>query len=52
MLKLNREKGVTFLFSTHDPRVVAHARRALHIQDGKMVTGELPGTGAKAAGSH
>jgi putative ABC transport system ATP-binding protein len=52
MLKLNREKGVTFLFSTHDPRVVAHARRALHIQDGKMVTGELPGTGVKAAGSH
>jgi len=52
MLKLNREKGVTFLFSTHDPRVVAHARRVLHIQDGKMVTGELPGTGVKAAGSH
>jgi putative ABC transport system ATP-binding protein len=52
MLKLNREKGVTFLFSTHDPRVVAHARRALHIQDGKMVTGELPGTGQKATGSH
>jgi len=52
MLKLNREKGVTFLFSTHDPRVVAHARRALHIQDGKMVPGELPGTGPKATGSH
>ena len=52
MLKLNREKGVTFLFSTHDPRVVAHARRALHIQDGKMVTGELPGTGLKASGGH
>jgi putative ABC transport system ATP-binding protein len=50
MVKLNREKGVTFLFSTHDPRVVAHARRALHIQDGKMVTGELPGL--KAAGTH
>ena len=42
MLKLNREKGVTFLFSTHDPRVVSHARRTLHIQDGKMVQGELP----------
>jgi len=41
MLKLNREKGVTFLFSTHDPRVVAHARRTLHIQDGKMVQGEV-----------
>ena len=49
MLKLNREKGVTFLFSTHDPRVVAHARRALHIQDGKMVQGELPGLNATGA---
>jgi putative ABC transport system ATP-binding protein len=50
MLTLNREKGVTFLFSTHDPRVVAHARRALHIQDGKMVPGEL--SGLRAAGAH
>ncbi len=37
MLRLNREKGVTFLFSTHDPRVVGHARRVLKIQDGRMV---------------
>ena len=37
MLELNREKGVTFLFSTHDPRVVRHARRVLRIQDGRMV---------------
>ena len=37
MLQLNREKGVTFLFSTHDPRVVGHARRVLKIQDGRMV---------------
>ena len=36
MLRLNREKGVTFLFSTHDPRVVGHARRVLKIQDGRM----------------
>jgi putative ABC transport system ATP-binding protein len=41
MLKLNREKGVTFLFSTHDPRVVKHAKRALQIQDGKMVDGPM-----------
>jgi putative ABC transport system ATP-binding protein len=39
MLELNREQGVTFLFSTHDPRVVTHARRALQISDGKMVNG-------------
>jgi len=44
MLALNRDKGVTFLFSTHDPRVVSHARRALRIQDGRMLPGELAGS--------
>lgn len=39
MLKLNREQGVTFLFSTHDARVVKHAKRALEIRDGVMVDG-------------
>ncbi len=39
MLALNREQAVTFLFSTHDARVVAHARRALQISDGKMLDG-------------
>jgi putative ABC transport system ATP-binding protein len=37
MLKLNTEKGVTFLFSTHDPRVMQHARRVVHIADGRIV---------------
>ena len=37
MVKLNQEKGVTFLFSSHDPRVVRRARRVLQIQDGRMV---------------
>jgi putative ABC transport system ATP-binding protein len=41
MLELNRNQGVTFLFSTHDPRVVKHARRALQIRDGQMVDGAL-----------
>jgi putative ABC transport system ATP-binding protein len=39
MLALNKHQAVTFLFSTHDARVVAHARRALRISDGKMVDG-------------
>jgi putative ABC transport system ATP-binding protein len=39
MLELNRNQGVTFLFSTHDPRVVQHAKRALQISDGRIVTG-------------
>ena len=40
MLKLNRDKGVTFLFSTHDPRVVKHATRVMQIEDGKMLSGD------------
>ncbi len=36
MLELNEKLGVTFLFSTHDPRVEKHARRVLHMQDGKL----------------
>ena len=39
MLKLNREHGVTFVFSTHDPRVMEHARRVVRIHDGVMVDG-------------
>ena len=37
MLRLNREHGVTFLFSTHDPRIEKHARRVLTISDGRIV---------------
>jgi putative ABC transport system ATP-binding protein len=37
MLNLNRDEGVTFLFSTHDPRVTQHARRVMHIADGVLV---------------
>ncbi|MBI5609100.1 MAG: ABC transporter ATP-binding protein [Deltaproteobacteria bacterium] len=39
MLDLNKHKGVTFLFSTHDPRVMQHARRVVYIQDGVIVDG-------------
>src|SRR5205085_10800396 len=37
MLQLNRAHGVTFLFSTHDPRVMKHARRVVYINDGRIV---------------
>lgn len=36
MEKLNREKGMTFIFSTHDQRVVNRARRIITLQDGKI----------------
>ena len=39
MLKLNREQKVTFIFSTHDPRVMQHAKRVVRIADGVLVDG-------------
>ncbi|MEE2703499.1 MAG: ABC transporter ATP-binding protein [Myxococcota bacterium] len=38
MEKLNRERGETFLFSTHDPRVMERARRVIRIVDGQVET--------------
>jgi putative ABC transport system ATP-binding protein len=48
MLKLNRERGVTFLFSTHDARIVKHARRALRIEDGRIALGDGAPVGVEA----
>lgn len=36
MRSLNREHGTTFVFSTHDPRVVAYAERVYHLEDGSL----------------
>jgi putative ABC transport system ATP-binding protein len=40
MERLNRERGVTFLFSTHDPRVIERARRVVRLRDGSVVADE------------
>ena len=40
MQRLNREQGVTFIFSTHDPRVMQHARRIVRLVDGKVESDE------------
>ncbi len=37
MQRLNQQMGVTFIFSTHDPRVMQHAKRVVYIADGKIV---------------
>jgi putative ABC transport system ATP-binding protein len=37
MKNLNEERGVAFLFATHDPRVVERARRVVTIRDGRIV---------------
>ncbi len=36
MERLNRERGITFLFSTHDPRVMDRARRIVRLVDGRV----------------
>jgi putative ABC transport system ATP-binding protein len=37
MTRLNRETGVTFVFATHDPRVISYARRVVTLWDGMIV---------------
>jgi len=44
MLKMNQDRGVTFLFSTHDPRVMAHARRIVQLVDGRIASDERRAT--------
>lgn len=38
MHALNRETGVTFIFSTHDPLIIKCASRVLELMDGEIVT--------------
>jgi putative ABC transport system ATP-binding protein len=40
MEKLNHEENITFIFSTHDARVVKKARRVITIEDGKVISDE------------
>ncbi len=40
MGKLNKEENITFIFSTHDARVVKKARRVITIEDGKVKSDE------------
>ncbi|MCW5908083.1 MAG: ABC transporter ATP-binding protein [Chitinophagales bacterium] len=38
MERLNHEEGVTFIFSTHDQRVIERAHRVITLEDGKVVS--------------
>jgi putative ABC transport system ATP-binding protein len=44
MAKLNKEEQMTFIFSTHDQRVIDRARRVITLEDGKVVGDEKRGT--------
>lgn len=43
MQKLNSEDGISFLFSTHDQRVMDRARRLIRLRDGKIESDEARG---------
>jgi len=51
MRGLRDEHGMTFVFSTHDPRVVAHASRIVQLEDGRVASDEQVPAGAAAARS-
>jgi putative ABC transport system ATP-binding protein len=36
MQGMNKSLGTTFIFSTHDPKVMQHARRLINIRDGQI----------------
>ncbi|MBD80592.1 MAG: macrolide ABC transporter ATP-binding protein [Crocinitomicaceae bacterium] len=40
MKKLNEKENTTFIFATHDERVMRKARRIIHMEDGKVLKDE------------
>ncbi len=48
MREMNRRDGTTFVFSTHDPKVMSHANAIVRIEDGRIAGREA--VGAAAAG--
>jgi acyl-[acyl-carrier-protein] desaturase len=40
MERLNAQTGTAFVFATHDPRVMAHARRVVRLLDGRVAVDE------------
>jgi putative ABC transport system ATP-binding protein len=49
MKKLNEEQGVSFVFSTHDDRLLRHVRRIVELQDGKLRSPQ-PAAGERLVG--
>jgi putative ABC transport system ATP-binding protein len=41
MRDLNQRRGATFLFSSHDDRVIGRARRVVRLEDGRLVADTL-----------
>ncbi len=43
MKALNEKNGTTFIFSTHDAKVMAHANAVIRLADGKIIERTMPG---------
>jgi putative ABC transport system ATP-binding protein len=41
MLELNKSLGTTFLFATHDEKVIGYLRRIIRLNDGKVAADEI-----------
>lgn len=41
LVQLNKEMSSTFLFSTHDEKVMAYLRRTIHLVDGEIASDEV-----------
>jgi putative ABC transport system ATP-binding protein len=51
MVALNKELGTTFLFATHDEKVIGYLRRKISLVDGRVAKDEAqtprPGNGGR-----
>jgi len=48
MREMNRKQGTTFIFSTHDAKVMSHASKVVRLADGRIVETLAGGNGAVA----
>jgi len=49
MKEINRKDGTSFIFSTHDAKVMSHANAVVRIADGAVVDRTVPSEAARSA---
>ena len=47
MENLNSELNTTFIFATHDDKVIQYLHRKIYLEDGKVVKDEILNKGGK-----
>jgi putative ABC transport system ATP-binding protein len=40
MVRLNQELNTSFIFATHDEKIMTYLRRIIHLEDGQIVKDE------------